>query len=131
MRRALLLAAALATAAVSPVPPLADPAIAVRRQLDAALAAGTSGALILFLARYPEEPAAGPARAALAARRLPDRVPSDDPDGDVAAAFDRARLAGPGALDAFAARHGNHPLGAEALRWSRWLRAGGDGRENP
>lgn len=149
MRRPLLGAATLvalaATAAiapaVSPVPPAADPAVAVQRQLDAARAAGTSTALILFLARYPDVPAAGPARAALAARHRPD-PPADrsadgsgaaaaDPDRDIAAAFDRARLAGPAALDAFAARTANHPLGAEARRWSRWLRAGGDGREAP
>lgn len=135
MRRTLLLAATLAavstTPAVSPVPPAADPAVAVQRQLDAARAAGTSVALILFLARYPDAPAAGPARAALAARRLPDPPadpgdPAADPDRDIAAAFDRARLAGPAALDAFAARTPNHPLGAEARRWSRWLRTGGD-----
>ena len=151
MRRELLVAATLAaaatTTAVAPVPPVspavppavppaADPAIAVQRQLDAALAAGTSGALILFLARYPDEPAAGAARAALAVRRVPDPAPGPwgipgDPDRDIAAAFDRARLAGPGALDAFAARTGNHPLGAEARRWSRWLRTDGDTRESP
>lgn len=139
MRRALrvaaILAAAATTTAVAPVPPAADPAIAVQRQLDAALAAGTSAALILFLARYPDGPAAEGARAALAVRRAPDPAPAAgatpaDPDRDIAAAFDRARLAGPAALDAFAARTGNHPLGAEARRWSRWLRAGGDTRES-
>ena len=100
---------------------------AVRRDLlGRTLADGSSGALILFLARYPDGPDAGTVRAALAARRQPDPAPVGGPDGDIVAAFDRARLDGPATLDAFAARYPNHPLAAEARRWSRWLRAGKD-----
>ena len=100
---------------------------AVRRDLlGRALADGSSGALILFLARYPDGPDAGTVRAALAARRQADPAPVGGPDGDIVAGFDRARLDGPATLDAFAARYPNHPLAAEARRWSRWLRAGKD-----
>ena len=100
---------------------------AVRRDLlGRALADGSGGALILFLARYPDGPDAGTVRAALAARRQADPAPVGGPDGDIVAAFDGARLDGPATLDAFAARYPNHPLAAEARRWSRWLRAGKD-----
>jgi hypothetical protein len=99
-----------------PLPPPADPATVLAQALAAALADGSSAALILFIARYPDEPLTGTARAALAARRRPDpRIPAG-PDGAVIAAFDRARLAGPAALAAFARAYPNHPLGAEALR---------------
>ena len=140
MERSLILAAALAglagaadatqpvfepgrRAGTGAVAPQADPAIALRRELAAALAAGTSAALILFLARHPDTAEAGTARAALE-RREPDPAPPGGPDGDIVAAFDRARPGGPAALDAFAARYPNHPLAAEAGRWSRWLRDG-------
>ena len=64
---------------------------AVRRDLlGRALADGSSGALILFLARYPDGPDAGTVRAALAARRQADPAPVGGPDGDIVAAFDRA-----------------------------------------
>ena len=134
MKPRLLLTLALAGlaggASGAPAPPQADPAGAVQRQLDVALAAGTSAALVLFIARYPDE-TADPARAALAVRRVPDPRPDSGPDGDIAAAFDQARLAGPGALEAFAIRNGNHPLGVEALRWSHLLREDRDTRGNP
>ena len=50
---------------------------------------------------------------ALAARRQADPTPVEGPDGNIVAAFDRARLDGPAMLDAFAARYPNHPLAAE------------------
>jgi hypothetical protein len=130
MRRVVCTAAAAATAAClggaapaqAPVmPPPPDYAAGLAASLAAARAAGTSAALILFIARYPDEPLTDDARAALAARRTPDPRPDPGPDGAIIAAFDRARLAGPAALAAFAAATPNHPLGAEALRpvWSR------------
>ena len=108
--------------------PVRSPRRPIRRSPCAAnsrsaLAAGTSAALILFLARHPDGTEAGTARAALE-RREPDPAPPGGPDGDIVAAFDRARPGGPAALDAFAARYPNHPLAAEAGRWSRWLRDG-------
>ena len=87
-----------------------------RDLLGRALADGSGGALILFLARYPDGPDAGTVRAALAARRQADPAPVGGPDGDIVAGFDRARLDGPATLDAFAARYPNHPLAAEARR---------------
>jgi hypothetical protein len=97
------------------VPPPADPAAVLARALDAARAGPNSG-LILFIARYPDAPITAAARGALAARRRPDPGPAPGPDGAIVAAFDRARLAGPAALAAFARAYPNHPLGAEALR---------------
>ena len=97
-----------------------------RDLLGRALADGSGGALILFLARYPDGPDAGTVRAALAARRQADPAPVGGPDGAIVAGFDRARLDGPATLDAFAARYPNHPLAAEARRWSWWLRPGKD-----
>lgn len=84
------------------------------------LAADSSAALILFIARYPDDPLAGEARLRLRARS-PDLAPPGgpdgaDPDGAIIAQFDAARIAGPAALDAFARRHAGHPLAAEALR---------------
>ena len=92
------------------------------------LAADSSAALILFIARYPDDPLAGEARLRLRARP-PDPAPAEgpdgmsdglndgaNPDGAIIAQFDAARIAGPAALDAFALRHAGHPLAAEALR---------------
>lgn len=84
------------------------------------LAADSSAALILFIARYPDDPLAGEARLRLRARP-PDPAPAEgpdgvNPDGAIIAQFDAARIAGPAALDAFARRHAGHPLAAEALR---------------
>lgn len=107
-----------------------DGAAVLRGILGEALADGSNGALILFVARYPGEPAADAARAALAGRHAPDPGPASGPDGDIVAAFDRARLAGAAALDAFALRYPNHPLGAEARLWGQRLRDDPDGR-NP
>jgi hypothetical protein len=112
-------AAAEQPAAVVPPPP--DYAAGLRATLDQALAEGSNAALILFIARYPDEPLTGTARAALAARTAPDPLPHPGPDGAIIAGFDRARLAGPAALAGFAAAYPNHPLGAEARRpdWAR------------
>ena len=114
--------AAIAWAACSAaeVPPPPDYAAGLRSTLDAALAEGSNAALILFIARYPDEALTDEARTALAARRRLD-AGYPGPDGDIFAAFDRARLAGPAALAAFAATYSGHPLGAEARRavWSR------------
>ena len=112
-------AAAQAPEGVMPPPP--DYAAGLRSTLDQALADGSNAALILFIARYPDEALTEEARAALKARGQPDPLPYPGPDGDILAAFDRARLAGPAALAAFAGIYANHPLGAEAGRaaWSR------------
>ena len=99
-----------------PLPPPADPGAVLAGALAAALADGSNAPLILFIARYPDEPLAGTARAALAGRRRPDPRPAPGPDGAIIAAFDQARLAGPAALAAFARAYPAHPLGAEALR---------------
>jgi hypothetical protein len=121
---AVVLAASAAGAAGQPAavtPPPPDYAAGLRAPLDRALAEGSNAALILFVARHPDEPLADEARAALKARPRPDRVADPGPDGAIVAAFDRARLAGPAALAAFAAAYPNHPLGLEARRaeWSR------------
>ena len=70
----------------------------------------------MFIARNPDEALTDQARRTLAARSRPDPRPWPGPDGDIVAAFDRARLAGPAALAAFAAAFATHPLGAEARR---------------
>lgn len=120
------LAAGLATAAAAQTtggimaPPPDYPAV-MEKALDEALADGSNGALVMFIARYPDEPQAERARVALAERTAPDATRRPGPDGDIVGAFDRARLAGPAALAAFAAAYANHPLAAEALRpfWQR------------
>lgn len=114
-------AAAPAAGAGGTVPPARDPAAGMRAALERALAEGTNGALVLFIARYPDEPLAEEARTALEARGQPDAAPFPGPDGEIVAAFDRARLAGPAALAAFARAYAGHPLAAEARRpfWSR------------
>ncbi|MBP7000589.1 hypothetical protein [Amaricoccus sp.] len=112
--------AALATAAAAESAPPPPPGAALAEELALAEAAGTSAALILFVARHPDE--ADAARARLAARHAPDPAPAAGPDADMIAAFDAARRSGdPAALAAFAARYPGHPLAAEALRpeWSR------------
>jgi hypothetical protein len=98
------------------VPPPPDYAAGLRSSLDQALADGSNAALILFIARYPDETLTGTARTALKARTAPDPLPPPGPDGTIVAAFDAARLAGPAALAAFAGAYGNHPLAAEAAR---------------
>jgi hypothetical protein len=121
---AAVLAAAGGAAAQAPeavVPPPPDYAAGLQRTLDRARADGSNAALILFIARYPDEPLADAARSALAARPAADPLPYPGPDGAVIAAFDRARLAGPAALAAFAGTYANHPLGAEAGR-AAWRR---------
>lgn len=106
-----------AAAAMAESRPARDPAVAVAEQFADAEAAGSNAALILFILRYPDEPQAATARAALAARRSPDPRPDPGPDGAMIAAFDAARLSGdPAALKAFAAAYPNTPLAAEALR---------------
>jgi hypothetical protein len=100
--------------AVMPPPP--DDAAGLRATLAQARAAGSNAALIRFIARHPDEPLTGLARAALRARTAPDPRSAPGPDGAIVAAFDRARLAGPAALAGFAAATPNHPLGAEARR---------------
>lgn len=131
-RRGLLLAAAVAllpgSGDMPPDMPPPDPGRALAAEFAAARAAGSSAALIGFIARHPDTPSAAEARVALAARRQPDpeaapgaaagpgRDPGTDPDAAIVAAFDRARLAGPTALAGFAAAYPNHPLGLEAQR---------------
>jgi hypothetical protein len=120
----LLLVAAAPGAALAQgagVPPPADPVAGLEAALAAALADGSNAALILFIARHPDAPPTDRARAALRARPAPDPRPDPGPDGAIIAAFDRARLAGPAALAAFAAAYPDHPLGAEARR-AAWRR---------
>lgn len=134
-----VLACALSAAAAPPPvraqePPGARPPPddgAVRRDLlGRAIADGSNGALILFLARYPADPDAETVRGLLATRRQPDPAPLRGPDGAIVAAFDRARLDGPAALGAFAARYPTHPLAAEARLWSQRAGTITDGRDN-
>ena len=116
---AALIAGSVSAAAGPPATGMArrpDHAAVLQGAFDRALADGSNGALILFIARNPDEALTAEARAALAARTAPDRQPFPGPDGDIIAAFDRARLAGPSALAAFAAGNAPHPLAAEALR---------------
>ncbi|WP_134724879.1 hypothetical protein [Paracoccus luteus] len=105
-----------------PLPPPAPDGAPERAEADAALAQGSNAALILFLARHPDDANARRIRAALADRRTPD-----DPararaaagaEAGIVAEFDAARLTGtPAAWQGFASRHPNHPLTAEAARW--------------
>ncbi|NAZ38175.1 hypothetical protein [Rubellimicrobium sp. CFH 75288] len=101
-------------------PSLVSPAESERLAWEQAEAAGSSAALIQFLARNPDSPFAEEARARLAARRSPDPPGTAErvagTDADVVEAFDRARLAGPDALRGFLAQHGTHPLAEEARR---------------
>lgn len=99
------------------LPPPVDPKVAIEAAFAGARAAGSNAALILFIARNPDTAEAGTARHLLAARRTIDPLPYPGPDGAVLEAFDRARLAGPAALAAFAEIHRDgHPLGTEALK---------------
>ena len=104
-------------APAQPMPPARDPALAVAEEFALAEDAGTSAALILFIARHPGTAAAAAARDRLAIRAAPDPAPPPGPDGAIIAAFDAARRAGPAALRAFAARYPGHPLAAEAAVW--------------
>jgi hypothetical protein len=104
-----------------PLPrPLATPAEGDRLAFDQAVATGTSAALIVFLAREPENPWIEEARLLLERRRAPDPPGAAliaGPDAGVVESFDQARLAGTvGAWDGFLARHDGHPLAAEARR---------------
>lgn len=107
---------------VEPIPaPAARPPGALS-PLAQVQALESSAALILFLARNPDSPEAGAARAALALRRTPDpaAVLARDAGADagVVAAFDAAHLAGTAAARAdFLAVHAGHPLAAEARFW--------------
>jgi hypothetical protein len=105
--------------ALADVPPRLDPAVALARELAQAVAAGSNGALVNFIARHPDTALTDRARVRLAAR-----PPSDGwtgPDAAIYRAFDAARVAGPAALAGFARRYPNHPLAAEAARafWTR------------
>jgi hypothetical protein len=93
-----------------------DPQVVLADLYARTLAEDSSGALILFIARYPDDPLADGARRRLRLRTGPDPVPFRGPDDQLLSEFDAARRAGPAALDAFAARHPGHPLAAEAQR---------------
>lgn len=116
--RAAFVGAALGVApGVAEVPPARDGAVAIQAELGAALADGSNAALILFIARFPDQPLADQARQALLARTSPDPAPDPGPDGDMIMEFDRARLSGThAALAQFSARYAGHPLAAEAAR---------------
>ena len=101
------------------LPPPAPVAGQDRRQLDQAVAAGSNAALLMFLARYPDNPLAPEARADLKLRQEPDApgVAQDvaESDAQVVMAFDSARLSGdPVQVSDFIARYAPHPLTAEA-----------------
>lgn len=104
-----------------PLPPPAPEGVPEAEEAAAALAAGSSTALIQFLARHPDNPNAPRIRAALAARTAPDdpaRLAAAGGEAEIVAAFDAARRAGTAAAwDAFAARFGDHPLVAESKAW--------------
>lgn len=104
-----------------PLPPPAPRGAPEAHEAAAALADGSSTALIQFLARHPDDPAAPRVRAALAARTAPDqpgRIAAAGGEAEIVAAFDAARRAGTAAAwDAFTRRFGDHPLVAEAEAW--------------
>jgi len=104
-----------------PLPPPAPEGAPEAEEAAAALADGSSTALILFLARHPDNAAAPRVRAALARRTAPDaaaRIAAAGGEAEIVAAFDAARRAGTDAAwDAFAARFGSHPLVAESRAW--------------
>ena len=97
------------------VPPR-DPALAEAEEFALAREEGSNGALILFIARAPRSALAETARRMLRERGAPDPAPPAGPNGAIIAEFDAARLAGPPALRAFAARYPGHPLAEEARR---------------
>jgi hypothetical protein len=84
---------------------------------DEAVRSGTAAALIKFISRNPDHPLADKARRLLeAGSYAPARkTPTDWVDSKIVE-FDAARRAGPDALNAFIARHPDHPLAAEARR---------------
>ncbi len=94
------------------LPPPRDPGQAILEQLRSAQSAPGNDALILFLARYPEQPSAGTARRLLRAR-APETIAGPGPDAEIILAFDRARLT-PSALADFQRRYAGHPLAREA-----------------
>jgi hypothetical protein len=101
-------------------PALVTPEMSDRLAFEQAVAAGTSAGLIMFLARNPDSPRAPEIRRLLGLRGSPDSAAATaaaaGADADVVAAFDAARLAGTrAAWDAFLARHGSHPLAAQAV----------------
>lgn len=102
--------------ALADVPPPRDGAIAMQEEFDAARTGDSNAGLILFIARFPDAPLADQARRALAARPKADPAPAPGPDGAIILEFDRARLAGPAALAAFATANEGHPLAIEAMR---------------
>ena len=93
-----------------------DPKVVLANLYARSLAEDSSAGLILFIARYPDDPLAEDARRRLRLRADPDPTPFEGPDGRLIADFDAARRAGPAALDAFAARNPGHPLAVEARR---------------
>lgn len=102
---------------VAPPYPL-TPEMSDQLAFEQAIAAGTSAALIMFLARNPGTKQAADVRQLLAARRAPDSPAETEAvaggDAEVVSAFDAARLAGTRAgWDAFLKRHGGHPLSAQ------------------
>lgn len=117
---ALCLASPAVAESVAPRPP--DFSAGLAATLQQALAEGSNGALIEFIARNPDEAVTDTARQALAGRRSSDAMLWPGPDGEIIAAFDAARLTGdPAAMRSFAETHAAHPLGQEALRdfWNR------------
>jgi hypothetical protein len=110
---ALVAIGAAGPASAEAAPPL-DPQVVLADLYARTLAEDSDAALILFIARYPDDPLAEDARRRLRLRAGPDPVSFGGPDGRLISEFDAARRAGPAALDAFAARHPGHPLAAEA-----------------
>lgn len=101
------------------IPPPAPVSGQDRRQLDQAVAAGSSAALVMFLSRFPDSSLVPEARADLKSRVKPDpegvtRQVAES-DAEVVMAFDRARLSGDSAqVSAFIAQYAPHPLTIEA-----------------
>lgn len=111
----LIIHVGLSPAAWADMPPAQDPAEVMASELNQAYSLGSNAALILFIARFPNDPLADQARQALLRRTAPDPAPDPGPDGDIIIEFDRARLTGtPAALAHFSARYAGHPLAIEA-----------------
>ncbi len=99
-------------------PYLLTPEMSDQLAFEQAVAAGSSAALIMFLARNPDTAQATEVRQLLTARRTPDDLVVIEAvaggDAEVVSAFDTARLSGTRAgWDAFMKRHAGHPLSAQ------------------
>ncbi|ESR26951.1 hypothetical protein [Lutibaculum baratangense] len=104
------------------VPPEQDYGEILSEEYRFAVQQGSREALLMFIARHPDEPLSDRARALVP--QVPSRAGAGGADADVLAAFGKALDAGtPEALDAFVDAHPQHPLAAEARRMRETTRA--------